>query len=109
MDRVAASNPEKILEVMARVLPKEVAVSVEQRGPMDSETVRKLRRIVDLIDACGAGGVAEETVLAWIEEDLRARMAVPVEGKGTGMSPFDPDVWTGCVSQERLCVGCGSR
>ena len=80
MDRVAASNPEKILEVMARVLPKEVAVSVEQRGPMDSETVRKLRRIVDLIDACGAGGVAEETVLAWIEEDLRARMAVPVQG-----------------------------
>jgi hypothetical protein len=24
-------------------------------------------------------------------------------------SAIDPNVWTGCISQERLCVGCGSR
>jgi uncharacterized membrane protein YcjF (UPF0283 family) len=47
---------------------------------MDSETVQKLRRIVDLIDACGAGGIAEETVMAWIEEDLRARLATEIGG-----------------------------
>ena len=80
LDRVARDNPEKVLEVMARVLPKEVAISVEQRGPMDSETVRKLRRVIDLMDACGAGGIAEETVLAWIEEDLRARLATEIGG-----------------------------
>jgi hypothetical protein len=80
VDRVARDNPEKVLEVMARVLPKEVAISVEQRGPMDSETVRKLRRVIDLMDACGAGGIAEETVLAWIEEDLRARLATEIGG-----------------------------
>jgi hypothetical protein len=32
-DECTAHNPEKILEVMARVLPKEVAVILEQRTP----------------------------------------------------------------------------
>jgi hypothetical protein len=39
-----------------------------------------LRRLVDMIDATGAANIADsETVLGWLEEDLRARMAVPVE------------------------------
>ena len=35
VDRVARDNPEKVLEVMARVLPKELAVTVEQKNPRE--------------------------------------------------------------------------
>ena len=74
------NNPEKILEVMARVLPKEVAVSVEQRAPgnLEPESWATLRRVLDLIEACKVEG-DPQAVFAAIEEDLRARMAVPVE------------------------------
>jgi hypothetical protein len=42
--------------------------------------MRVLRRLVDMIDACGAANIADsETVLGWMEEDLRARLAVPVD------------------------------
>jgi hypothetical protein len=45
VDRVARDNPEKILEVMARVLPKELAVTVEQRTPgnLDPDAYAALR------------------------------------------------------------------
>jgi hypothetical protein len=49
------------------------------RGPMDSNEMRLLRRLVDRIDATGAANVADSAVLGWMEEDLRARLAIPVE------------------------------
>jgi hypothetical protein len=52
-----------------------VQIAIENRGPMDGEEMRKVRRLVEIIDACGATGVEPETVFAWIEEDLRARLA----------------------------------
>jgi len=55
-------------------------VSVVQRsGPFDSPTIRRLLAMADMIEACGATNIPEETVLDWMEEGLRARMAVPVE------------------------------
>jgi len=39
-----------------------------------------LRRLLDVIEQCGAIGEPQR-VFEMIEEDLRARMAVPVEGK----------------------------
>jgi hypothetical protein len=71
---VTFTNPENILEVMARVLPKEVAVSLEQRV----EAWATLRQALDLIEACKVDG-DPQAVFAAIEEDLRARMAVPIE------------------------------
>ena len=46
---------------------------------MDREEMRKIRRLVEIIDACGASGTEPETVFAWIEEDLRARLATTVD------------------------------
>jgi hypothetical protein len=68
------------LRVAFNTIPKDVQIAIEQRmGPMDSNEMRMLRRLVDVIDAAGAANIADsETVLGWIEEDLRARMAVPV-------------------------------
>jgi hypothetical protein len=37
--------------------------------------MRLMRRLVDMIDACGASSVASpELVLSWPEEDLRMRL-----------------------------------
>jgi hypothetical protein len=80
IDRVARDNPEKILEVMARVLPKELAVTVEQRTPgnLEPEAWAALRRVLDIIEACKVPGEPRD-VFAMIEEDLRARIATPVQ------------------------------
>ena len=61
----------------------------------------------------------ETVVFAWITYKSRAQrdkinakvMADPrLKSMGDLKSmPFDPNVWTGCVSQERLCVESGSR
>ena len=53
-------------------------VSIENRGPLDREEMQKVRRLVEIIDACGASGIEPETVFGWIEEDLRARFATTV-------------------------------
>jgi hypothetical protein len=75
---VRATDPSAYLRVLFSIIPKDVAVSIEARsGPMDSNEMRMLRRLVDMIEACGAAGVADsQTVFAWIEEDLRARMSL---------------------------------
>ena len=56
------------------------AVSVEQKAPgnLEPEAWATLRRVLDLIEACKVEG-DPQAVFAAIEEDLRARMAVPVE------------------------------
>ena len=73
IDPVATNNPEKILETTVRSLPKEVAVSVEQRTPgnLDPEAWAMLRRLLDLIEACNVDG-DPQAVFAAIEEDLSA-------------------------------------
>ena len=86
VDRVAMNNPEKILEVMARVLPKELAVTVQQTvdprlkalQSMDADTLAALGGLINAIKEAKADGSEPGTVFAWIEEDLRARMAVPI-------------------------------
>jgi hypothetical protein len=78
--RVRENDPSTYLRVAFSTIPKDVQIAIESRGPMDSNEMRLLRRLVDMIDATGAAGVADtETVLGWMEEDLRARLAVPVE------------------------------
>jgi len=61
-------------------LPRDVFISVEQKTPggLDADAYAALRRLLDVIESCGAVGEPQE-VFAMIEEDLRARMAVPVE------------------------------
>ena len=83
------NNPEKILEVMARVLPKELAVTVQQTVDprlktlqnMDAEALAALGGLVNAIKDAKAEDIEPGIVFAWVEEDLRARMAVPIEAK----------------------------
>lgn len=78
LERVRATDPSTYLRVLFSIIPKDIAVSIENRGPMEREEMQKVRRLVEIIDACGAGGLNPETVFGWIEEDLRARLATPI-------------------------------
>jgi hypothetical protein len=78
IDRVAQDMPEKIVDAMVRVLPRELAVSVETRtGPFDGVERAKMRRLLDVIDACAASADLD-VVYQWIETDLRLRMSKQV-------------------------------
>jgi hypothetical protein len=79
LKRVRKEDPAAYLRTLFSIIPKDVAISIEARnGPLDSEEMRTMRRLVDVIHAAGATGINPETVLSWIEEDLRARLASPI-------------------------------
>ncbi|UPJ65967.1 DUF5681 domain-containing protein [Bradyrhizobium sp. 191] len=72
---VRATDPSTYLRVLFSIIPKDIAVSIENRtGPMDSVEMQMMRRLVAMIRAT-ADAVDIETVFAWLEEDLRARVA----------------------------------
>ncbi|MEH2675249.1 hypothetical protein DXU07_39625 [Bradyrhizobium elkanii] len=76
-------DPSTYLRVLFSIIPKDIAVSIEQRtGPLDSQEMRSMRRLVDLIHAAGATGLEPEMVFAWIEDDLRARLAKNIPDAG---------------------------
>jgi len=69
VDRVAMNNPEKILEVMARVLPKELAVTVQQ-------TVDPRLKALQQMDAdalAALGGLIDATKVARLKAPSRDR------------------------------------
>ncbi|MBR0945909.1 MULTISPECIES: DUF5681 domain-containing protein [Bradyrhizobium] len=75
LERVRATDPSTYLRVLFSIIPKDIAVSIENRtGPMDSAEMQMMRRLVGLIQATAAA-IDPETVFGWIEEDLRARVA----------------------------------
>lgn len=77
--KVRKDDPSTYLRVAFSIIPKDVQIAIENRGPMDSDEMRGVRRLVEIINACGAGDIDPATVFAWIEEDLRARLAHTVE------------------------------
>jgi len=68
---------------MAKVLSKELAISVDQRPPggLDPNAFAALRSLLDVIQRVGIEGEPQQ-VFEMIEEDLRARLAVPVNRAG---------------------------
>ncbi|RXG85349.1 DUF5681 domain-containing protein [Bradyrhizobium zhanjiangense] len=78
LERVRATDPSTYLRVLFSIIPKDIAVSIENRtGPMDTAEMQMMRRLVAMIRAT-ADAVDIETVFAWLEEDLRARVAKQV-------------------------------
>ena len=78
--KVREQDPSTYLRVAFITIPKDVQIAIEQRsGPMDSNEMRNVRRLVDLIEACGANTGDPEQVWSWVEEDLRTRRATPIE------------------------------
>jgi len=75
--RVREEDPSTYLRVAFNTLPKDVAISIENRGPMDTEEGRYLRRLVDIIRT-SAGDSDPMLVLDDIEQHLRGRFAKAV-------------------------------
>jgi hypothetical protein len=80
--KLAVSDPGKLATIAYGLLPKDVFISVEQKTPgnLEPEAWPALRRVLDLIQAAGADGDPRD-VFEMIEQDLRARLAIPVDGK----------------------------
>lgn len=79
LERVRLTDPSTYLRVLFSIIPKDIAVSIENRtGPMDSAEMQMMRRLVGLIQAT-ANAVDPEIVFGWIEEDLRARVAKQID------------------------------
>jgi len=53
---VRAKDPSTYLRVALNTSPKDVAISIESRGPLDSEEGRYPRRLVDIIRAVAGDG-----------------------------------------------------
>ena len=79
---VRQKDPSTYLRVAFSTIPRDVQIAIENRRPMDKPEMQMLRRIVDIIDAAtAANAVDAETCLNWIETDLRARLAKPVDSQ----------------------------
>jgi hypothetical protein len=69
------------------ILPKEAFVKVQNEldprlkalQNMDADALAALGGLINAIKEAKADGCEPGTVFAWIEEDLRARIAVPIE------------------------------
>ena len=83
LQRLAKNDPAKLAQIACGLLPSDVFVRVEDQrtpGGLDPDAYVALRRLLDLIESCGAIGEPQR-VFEMIEEDLRARSAVPVESE----------------------------
>ena len=82
--QVRMNDPSTYIRVAAVLVPKEMRLEVEQKTPggLEPDAYAALRRLLDVIESCGAVG-DPQAVFAMIEEDLRARIALPVESKNT--------------------------
>jgi hypothetical protein len=78
--RVRATDPSTYLRVLFSIIPKDVAISIEQRtGPLQSQEMQMLRRLVDMIEACAPADADKDTVFALLETSLRSHFAKQID------------------------------
>ena len=80
VDKAALQDPVAFLNVMAKVLPKELAISVEQRTPgnLDANAYAALRSLLNVIEASKIEGEPGE-VFERIEQFLRSENAKQID------------------------------
>jgi len=81
LERLAKDDPAKLAQIAYGLLPRDIFVRVEDQrtpGGLDADSYAALRRLLDVIESCGAIGEPQQ-VFAMIEEDLRARLAKPLD------------------------------
>jgi hypothetical protein len=79
LERLAVDEPGKLAQIAYGLLPRDLMISVETKTPgnLDADSYAALRRLLDVIESCGAIGEPQQ-VFEMIEEDLRARLAKPI-------------------------------
>jgi hypothetical protein len=80
LEKVRINDPSTYLRVAAILVPKEMRLEVEQKNPggLDADAYAALGRLLDIIQASGVEGQPQQ-VFEMIEEDLRARLAKPID------------------------------
>jgi hypothetical protein len=80
LTKLAISDPAKLATIAYGLLPRDVFINVQRdAGPMEADEVQVMRGLVGIINTTGAAKqVPSETILSWLEEDLRARLATNV-------------------------------
>jgi hypothetical protein len=76
--RVRMTEPATYLRVAAVLVPKEMKVEVDNRGPLDRPEMQMMRKLIDLIQAHAPVGADHVEVFAVLEDALRSHFAKPV-------------------------------
>jgi hypothetical protein len=84
LDRVAASEPAKIVEVISRLAPKDIAVKWEERNSLgiDPALWNGFKRVLAAIEECAPQDTNPVEVFDAMERWVRSEFAVPIEGEG---------------------------
>ena len=86
LEHLATNEPKAFAQIAASLLPREVAVSIEQRlpGNLDPESWATLRRVLDAIAKAQLAGADPGELFAAIENFLRSEYARPIEHAPAG-------------------------
>jgi hypothetical protein len=79
IQRVRLEDPTAYFTTIARLLPKELSVAIEQRlpGNLDPDSWATLRRVIDLVEQFAPAGADPLTVFETIERALVTTYAQP--------------------------------
>jgi hypothetical protein len=79
IQRVRLEDPTAYFQTIARLLPKELSVAIEQRlpGNLDPDSWATLRRVIDLVEQFAPAGAEPQEVFSTVERALIAAYAQP--------------------------------
>jgi hypothetical protein len=82
LDRLALSNPEKIVEAISRLAPKDLAVTVNERNSLgvDPALWSGFQRVLAAIEECAPEGMQPVEVFESLEQLVRAHFAKAIAG-----------------------------
>lgn len=86
LDLLCKTDPSTVLRVIASLMPKDVAVSVEQRTPfnVDAGQWQMLRGVLDVIEQCAPTDAEPVEIFQIIEHALRSHWAKTVSNDTIG-------------------------
>ena len=82
LERLALSQPDKLVEAVGRTLPKELAVSLEQRNSLgvDPRLWAGFQRVLAAIEECAPVDANPVDVFESLEQLVRAHFAKAITG-----------------------------
>ena len=88
LDRLALSEPAKLVEAISRLAPKDVAISLEQRGTLGIDPVlwRGFQRVLDAIQECAPPDTKPIDVFEAMERWIRAEFSKQIEAQADAVS-----------------------
>jgi hypothetical protein len=89
LHRLAIDDPKALAQIAYGLLPRDIFVRVEDNTAIAGEDRRMLLALLDVVKEAGAEAGSPELVFQWISEDLRARLALPVQLKSDQQNHTD--------------------